>query len=103
MLFRSYAQWEDCGPWRTDHASYVFGDDRPRKGLNRGAGLDVSPAVRDFLGMDGSDVADWKFMDFDEVPDGPWAKFGEDNLFVIMRRLQQHCIAALAASLSAPR
>jgi hypothetical protein len=77
-----YAQWEDAGPFRTDHWQYVFGDDRPRWNLNRGAGLDVSPAVRDYLGMNSTDVTDWKFVDFEEVPGGPWAKFGENNTFV---------------------
>ena len=47
----AYAQWEDCGPFRTDHWQYVFGSERPKPNLNRGAGLDVSPAVRDYLGM----------------------------------------------------
>ncbi len=65
-----YAQWEDAGPFSTDHWQYVFGNDRPRPNLNRGAGLDVSPAVRDFLGMNSTDVTDWKFVDFEEVPTG---------------------------------
>lgn len=90
-----YAQWEDCGPFRTDHSAYVFGDERPKKNLNKGAGLDVSPAVRDALGMDDTDVTDWKFVDFDEVPHGPWAKYGENNTFVINRRLDDLRIAAL--------
>lgn len=82
-----YAQWEDCGPFRTDHSAYVFGNERPSKNLNKGAGLDVSPAVRDYLGMKDTDVTDWKFVDFEEVPHGPWAKHGENNTFVINRRL----------------
>ena len=77
-----YAQWEDAGPFRTDNWQYVFGNDRPKPNLNHGAGLDVSPAVRDFLGMNSSDVTDWKFVDFDEIPQGPWAKLGENNTFV---------------------
>jgi hypothetical protein len=77
-----YAQWEDAGPFRTDHYQYVFGDERPRWNLNGGAGLDVAPAVRDYLGMNSTDVTDWKFVDFDEVPTGPWAKYGENNTFV---------------------
>ena len=93
----AYAQWEDCGPFRTDHASYVFGKDRPRKNLNKGAGLDVSPAVRDFLGMDATDVTDWKFVDFEEVPHGPWAKWGDNNTFVIHKRLNDRRLAALEA------
>lgn len=81
-----YAQWEDAGPFRTDHAGYVFGNERPEPNLNKGAGLDVSPAVRDFLGMDDTDVTDWKFVEFSEVPAGPWATFGDNNTFVINQR-----------------
>lgn len=77
-----YAQWEDCGPFRTDHWQYVFGNDRPLPNLNKGAGLDVSPAIRDYLGMRGTDVCDWKFVDFRDVPSGPWARYGDNNPFV---------------------
>jgi len=78
-----YAQWSDCGPFRTDHWQYVFGDERPRPNLNHGAGLDVSPAVRDFLRLnDGHDLTDWRFVELDEVPDGPWARLGSNNEFV---------------------
>jgi hypothetical protein len=81
-----YAQWEDCGPFRTDHWGYVFGNERPRPNLNRGAGLDVSPAVRDYLGLGSLDVCDWRFAEFREVPPGPWALYGNNNTFVILRR-----------------
>jgi len=81
-----YAQWEDAGPFRTDHWQYVFGNERPKPNLNRGAGLDVSPAVRDYLGLQDTDVTDWKFVDFSEVPHGPWAQFGDNNTFVINGR-----------------
>lgn len=81
-----YAQWEDCGPFRTDHWQYVFGTERPKPNLNRGAGLDVSPAVRDFLGMNDTDVTDWRFCEFDEIPQGPWAQHGDNNTFVQKRR-----------------
>jgi AhpD family alkylhydroperoxidase len=75
----AYAQWEDAGPFRTDNWQYVFGNERPKPNLNKGAGLDVSPAVRDYLGIDETDVTDWRFVDFSEVPHGPWSKLG-DNL-----------------------
>lgn len=81
-----YAQWEDCGPFRTDHWQYVFGQERPKPNLNRGAGLDVSPAVRDFLGMNDTDVTDWRFCELNEVPTGPWAMLGENNPLVQNRR-----------------
>jgi hypothetical protein len=81
-----YAQWEDAGPFRTDHWQYVFGDERPRPNLNKGAGLDVSPAVRDYLGLQETDVTDWQFVDFKDVPRGPWSRLGENNTFVIAAR-----------------
>jgi hypothetical protein len=81
-----YAQWEDAGPFRTDHWQYVFGNERPKPNLNKGAGLDVSPAVRDYLGLQETDVTDWRFVDFSEVPHGPWARLGENNTFVINER-----------------
>jgi hypothetical protein len=81
-----YAQWEDCGPFRTDDWRYVFGKERPRPNLNQGAGLDVSPAVRDYLGLGVKDVCDWKFVEFREVPPGPWGTHGDNNTFVILRR-----------------
>lgn len=91
-----YAQWEDCGPFRTDHWQYVFGNERPKPNLNKGAGLDVSPAVRDFLGMNSTDVTDWKFVEFDEVPTGPWSTHGDNNTFVINKRVEQERAASAA-------
>ena len=82
----AYAQWEDAGPFRTDHWQYVFGNERPKPNLNKGAGLDVSPAVRDYLGMKETDVTDWKFVEFSEVPRGPWSRLGDNNSFVINDR-----------------
>lgn len=81
-----YAQWEDAGPFRTDHWQYVFGNERPKPNLNRGAGLDVSPAVRDYLGLSETDVTDWQFVAFKDVPRGPWSRHGENNTFVINNR-----------------
>lgn len=77
-----YAQWEDVGPFETDDWAYVFGDSRPKAKKNRGAGLDVSPAVRDFLDFGGGyGTVDWRFVDLDEVPDGPWKQWGANNPF----------------------
>ena len=98
-----YAQWGDCGPFRTDHWQYVFGPEKPRPNLNQGAGLDVSPAVRDYLGMSSTDVCDWKFIDFRDVPNGPWAQFGDNNHFVQQaRRTGQRVVSAANPSLDAP-
>ena len=83
----AYAQWEDCGPFRTDHWQYVFGNQRPLPNLNQAAGLDVSPAVRDYIGMrGGKDVTSWRFVELREVPRGPWAQYGDNNTFVQQRR-----------------
>lgn len=78
----AYAQWEDAGPFRTDHWQYVFGNERPKPNLNQGAGLDVSPAVRDYLGLKQTDVTDWRFVDLSEVPPGPWSMLGENKTLV---------------------
>ncbi|HEY0368286.1 MAG TPA: hypothetical protein VGC85_01695 [Chthoniobacterales bacterium] len=82
----AYAQWEDAGPFRTDHWQYVFGSERPKPNLNKGAGLDVSPAIRDYLGLQETDVTDWKFVEFKDVPRGPWAMYGDNNTFVQVER-----------------
>ena len=81
-----YAQWNDCGPFRTDHWEYVFGKERPAPNLNSGAGLDVSPAVRDYLRLNSIDVTDWKFVEVSEIPKGPWSEYGENNDFVQQSR-----------------
>ena len=81
-----YGQWEDVGPFETDDWRYVFGDSRPRTTGNGGAGLDVSPAIRDYLDFNsGHAVVDWRFVDVQEVPDGPWKHFGANNDFVQLR------------------
>jgi len=81
-----YAQWEDVGPFQTDHWQYVFGNERPRPNRNRDAGLDVSPAVREYLGLGNIDLCDWKFVEFLRVPIGPWALYGDNNPFNRIRR-----------------
>jgi hypothetical protein len=67
-----YAQWEDVGPFEVDHFQYVFGAEPPRPNRNKNAGIDVSPAVRDFLGLNGIDRVEWRFVENHEVPPGPW-------------------------------
>jgi hypothetical protein len=97
-----YAQWSDCGPFRTDHWQYVFGKERPKSNLNGGAGLDVSPAVRDFLGIASTDVTDWRFVDARDIPDGPWCKWGENNTFVQQKRSTTNRVASNSPSPGAP-
>jgi hypothetical protein len=95
-----YAQWSDCGPFRTDHWEYVFGKERPAPNLNGGAGLDVSPAVRDYLRLSSTDVTDWKFVEFNEIQRGPWSEYGENNDFVLQTRRSRD---RMAISGDAPR
>jgi hypothetical protein len=33
-----------------------------------------------------TDVTDWRFVDFKEVPRGPWSTHGDNNTFVINDR-----------------
>jgi len=98
----AYAQWEDAGPFRTDHWQYVFANERPKPNLNKGAGLDVSPAVRDYLGLGETDVTDWQFVEFKDVPRGPWSKLGENNTFVIADRNAGTHLARAKSSGTAP-
>eukprot|EP01118_Nematostelium_gracile_P012745 TRINITY_DN4700_c0_g1_i1.p1 TRINITY_DN4700_c0_g1~~TRINITY_DN4700_c0_g1_i1.p1 ORF type:complete len:249 (+),score=50.48 TRINITY_DN4700_c0_g1_i1:101-847(+) len=70
-----YAQWQDCGPLGEDDSDYVFGTAMPKSTFNDHAGLDVSPAVKTFLGLllpDNFDRTNWRFVDFQDVPTGPW-------------------------------
>jgi len=77
-----FAQWEDCGPFTTDDHKYVFEGKPPSTKGNGGAGLDVSPAVRDFLGISSGVKCDWRFCTEAEVPDGPWKRYGSNNTFL---------------------
>jgi hypothetical protein len=75
-----YAQWRDVGPFRTDDWNYVFRGKKPLPNRNAHAGIDLSPAVRDFLKLPGNMPVDWRFMESYEVPPGPWAPWVEANL-----------------------
>ena len=68
----AYAQWQDVGPFGEDDSLYVFGGKAPKSKTNEEAGLDVSPAIRDFLGLNDIDRTDWQFVEASQVPDGPW-------------------------------
>jgi hypothetical protein len=87
-----YAQWEDVGPFQIDHWQYVFGNERPRPNANQDAGIDVSPAVREYLGMTGMDVCDWKFVSSYEVPNGPWMPHKE---YPIVARLRHRAMPTI--------
>jgi len=67
-----YAQWEDVGPFEVDHWQYVFGQEAPRPNRNQDAGIDLSPAVRDFLALRSGARVEWRFVSERDVPPGPW-------------------------------
>jgi hypothetical protein len=69
-----YAQWEDVGPYSMDDGDYVFCNSTPENDQYDVAGMDVSPAVHDYLGLTLWDEVDWLFVDFEDVPEGPWKK-----------------------------
>ncbi|HSW66286.1 MAG TPA: hypothetical protein VLI54_04080 [Bacillota bacterium] len=68
----AYAQWEDVGPNNEDDSAYVFGSAKQTNTFGARAGLDVSPAVRDYLGLGDVDHADWALVSAADVPNGPW-------------------------------
>jgi hypothetical protein len=74
-----YAQWEDCGPWVTDDWEFVFGNKPPKTRQNGGAGIDISPAVRDYLGIRSGLKVHWRFVETSQVPYGPWKKYGQQQ------------------------
>lgn len=69
-----YGQWEDVGPYLEDDFSYVFGEAEPHNTFGMKAGLDISPALWDCLGMDDNALTSWRFVSVGEVPAGPWNK-----------------------------
>lgn len=68
----AYAQWEDVGPFEEDEALYVFGSALPKNRQGQKAGLDVSPAVKDYLGLSDVSRTSWGFVPASQVPSGPW-------------------------------
>lgn len=64
----AYGQIEDVGPMNENDAEYVFGTSEPKYE----AGLDMSPAIGDYLGTTGKSTVQWRFVEATEVPDGPW-------------------------------
>ena len=71
-----YAQWEDCGPWATDDWEFVFGGKPPKTTENGAAGIDLSPSIRDYLGLSSGQKVHWRFVEAGQVPYGPWKKYG---------------------------
>jgi hypothetical protein len=85
VTYTAYGQIEDAGPYVYDDEAYVFGTQnaRPESQLANNAGLDVSPALRDYLHFTGVNLADqqngdsnkvdWQFVGNGHLPPGPWS------------------------------
>lgn len=71
-----YGQWEACGPFLTDDWEFVFGNKPPKNG---GAGIAVSPAVRDYLELPSGAKVHWRFVEAGQVPYGPWNHYGQKD------------------------
>ncbi len=67
-----FGQWEDVGPNESDDVNYVFGSQKPINTFSKEAGIDLSPAMAQCLGINGVGIVDWKFIDIQNVPFGPW-------------------------------
>jgi hypothetical protein len=68
-----YAQWQDVGPFGEDDIEYVFGSERTSLNTQgERAGIDLSPALRDCLGVGGLSDVEWRHVETTAVPDGPW-------------------------------
>lgn len=69
-----YGQWEASGPSLTDDWEFVFGDKPPKQQEQDGAGIAVSPAIRDYLELKPGQQVHWRFVEAGQVPYGPWKK-----------------------------
>jgi hypothetical protein len=94
-----FAQWEDVGPLVTDNPEYVFGSERPRAR----AGLDVSPAVAKYLGIDSTAITSWRFVDDADVQPGMWLRYDEQAiLFQALEEQARHGRTTPLQDLSQP-
>ncbi len=66
----AYAQWEDVGPSGDNDINYVFGGSAPL-GIDIST-LSISPAIRDYLGLEENGTVSWQFVEYQQVPQGPW-------------------------------
>ena len=93
-----FAQWEDCGPFETDDWEYVFGSKPPKTKQNGSAGLDLSPAIRDYLGMQSGEKVHWRFVEANQVPAGPWKKYGQEAAAVATGSLATNVPTSIPAT-----
>ncbi len=71
----AFGQLEDIGPADKTGAivadySYVWGDSpQPKNEFGMKAGIDLSPALTDYLGTNGEAMVRWRFVPTDQVPE----------------------------------
>ena len=65
----AYGQIEDVGPLYEDDVDYVFGTAAPKYSKS---GIDLSPALTDYLGTNGMATVQWRFVEESDVATGPW-------------------------------
>lgn len=74
----AYGQLEDIGPSADTGTivadyDYVWGDSStPKNDFGLHAGIDISPAMTDYLGTKGQATVSWRWVPQANVPDGPW-------------------------------
>src|SRR5258707_3841247 len=61
-------------------SAFANADKRPSPNLNHGAGIDVSPAVRDYLALRSLDLVAWRFIEQAQVPAGPWSLYNRPQI-----------------------
>lgn len=86
---RCFGQWEDCGPFNTTDWRYVFGGAQPSNKSNNNAGIDISPAIRDYFKMKSGAKVHWRFVLESEVPLGPWLKYGRFSSALNAKKLSK--------------
>jgi hypothetical protein len=75
-----FGQWEDVGPFGENDFDWVFGSAaKPLNNVGDKAGLDVSPAMAECLSMDGLGTTQWRFVNEEDVPEGPWKETVTDR------------------------
>jgi hypothetical protein len=53
--------------------------------------------VRDYLGLQPTDVTDWQFVEVADVAPGPWRTYGENNHFVLAKRQEEQKLVQTSA------
>jgi hypothetical protein len=80
---RCCAQIEDCRPYRSDDANYVFKNECTLPHPNN-APHSMSVLQFDNFLDSGLDVCSWRFCEDREVPPGAWTYFSPNNSVAVL-------------------